>query len=70
MTLVVADDGRGFTAARRKQRPARSCLGLVNIRERAEFIGGTLTVKSAPHEGTTIEVWAPLSGKSAKGKTA
>jgi signal transduction histidine kinase len=34
---------------------------LVNMRERAEFISGTLTVKSVPHEGVVIEVWAPVA---------
>ncbi len=63
VTLSVGDDGRGFAASVRKRRSARSSLGLVNMRERAEFIGGTLTVKSVPREGTTIEIWAPLSTK-------
>jgi len=70
VTLLIADDGRGFTAARHRRRPARSSLGLVNMRERAEFIGGTLTIKSIPREGTTIEVWAPLSRKAVKAKPA
>ncbi|MFM8471510.1 MAG: response regulator [Limisphaerales bacterium] len=70
VTLLIADDGRGFTAARRSQRSARSSLGLVNMRERAEFIGGTLTIKSVPREGTTITVWVPGLKKSLKGKPA
>lgn len=70
VTLLISDDGRGFTAARRRQRSARSSLGLVNMRERAEFINGTLTIKSVPREGTTIAVWVPVSKPSPKGKPA
>ena len=61
VTLRITDDGRGFVAARKRGRAARASLGLVSMRERAEFIGGTLTVKSVPGEGTTLEVWAPLA---------
>ena len=61
VTLRITDDGRGFAAARKRGRAARSSLGLVNMRERAEFIGGTLTVKSVSGAGTTLEVWAPLA---------
>jgi len=62
LLLRIADDGCGFAAARRRATTSRASLGLVNMRERAEFIGGTLTVKSGPREGTVVEAWAPLSG--------
>jgi signal transduction histidine kinase len=34
-------------------------MGLVGMRERAITIGGTLTVFSRPHEGTTVSVRVP-----------
>ena len=50
---MVEDDGVGFTPAV----PARGDhLGLIGIRERAEALGGTLTIESAPGAGTTIAV--------------
>ncbi|MEN9572558.1 MAG: hypothetical protein RL514_413 [Verrucomicrobiota bacterium] len=61
VTLRITDDGRGFAAARKRGRAARSSLGLVNMRERAEFIGGTLTVQAVPGAGATLEVWVPLA---------
>ncbi len=70
VTLSVGDDGCGFAAAARKRRSARSSLGLVNMRERAEFIGGMLTVKSVPREGTTIEVWVPTTKQRNKANPA
>ena len=70
VTLSIGDDGCGFAAAARKPRSARSCLGLVNMRERAEFIGGTLTVTAVPREGTTIEVWVPTTKKRSQAKPA
>jgi signal transduction histidine kinase len=55
--LTVADDGRGFDppAVRRAGRR----LGLVSMRDRASGVGGGLTVRSAPGEGTTIEMEVP-----------
>jgi signal transduction histidine kinase len=55
--LRVTDDGSGFepTAIRRAGRH----LGLVSMRDRSSGVGGTLTVKSAPGKGTTIEMEVP-----------
>ncbi|MFF4155321.1 GAF domain-containing sensor histidine kinase [Streptomyces sp. NPDC001678] len=55
--LRVADDGQGFdpSAVRRAGRH----LGLVSMRDRANGVGGGLTVESAPGKGTTIEMEVP-----------
>lgn len=53
---VVEDDGVGFdpeTAAHDGR------LGLFGMRERAEILGGTLVVESAPRAGTTVFVEVP-----------
>ena len=59
--LVINDDGIGFDAkhhaARRKD---QGVLGLAGMRERAAYVGGTLTVKSGLRAGTEIEVRIPL----------
>lgn len=55
--LVVQDDGCGFlTAAARKPQS----LGLLGLRERAQLLGGSATVRSAPGRGTCVEVRIPL----------
>jgi signal transduction histidine kinase len=53
--LSVADDGVGFDASLR----GIEGLGLRGMRERAERLGGTLRIQSAPGQGTRIEVEAP-----------
>ncbi|MBW1603689.1 GAF domain-containing sensor histidine kinase [Streptomyces sp. JJ66] len=55
--LRVTDDGRGFdpTAVRRAGRH----LGLVSMRDRAGSVGGHLTVRSAPGQGTEITMEVP-----------
>jgi len=55
---IVEDDGQGFDAA--AVHPADHRLGLYGIRERAELLGGTLTVESAPGQGTTLFIEIPL----------
>lgn len=53
--LDVADDGSGFDT-KRKQRG----FGLKTMRERAEGLGGTLTLESEPGSGTAVAVSLPL----------
>jgi signal transduction histidine kinase len=59
--LTIKDDGIGFDPdqppARRK---GKSDFGLLRMRERATYVGGTLIVKSAPRAGTEIVARIPL----------
>ncbi|MEU4169481.1 GAF domain-containing sensor histidine kinase [Streptomyces sp. NPDC026665] len=55
--LHVRDDGSGFDP--HAIRSAGRHLGLVSMRDRASGVGGTLTVESAPGEGTVIEMEVP-----------
>lgn len=60
VTLVVEDNGRGFTLADNWLNLVRQGhLGLVGVRERVESLGGTVKVFSAPGEGATVMVVAP-----------
>ena len=43
-----------------KQKSPRG-FGLISLRERATAVGGTLTVQSAPGEGTSIAAQIPFS---------
>jgi signal transduction histidine kinase len=49
----IIDNGQGFDPQAISDMGG---MGLVTMRERAEQLGGTLTVLSAPGEGTTIKV--------------
>lgn len=57
--LVVADDGNGFPNDWIAVAEDRGSYGMVGMRERAELIGGRLTVTSRPGRGTTVEVIVP-----------
>jgi signal transduction histidine kinase len=57
----VHDDGKGFdTVAVNTNYSSRGSLGMVNMRERAERIDGSLEVESAPGKGTTVTLVVPL----------
>jgi two-component system NarL family sensor kinase len=59
--LLINDDGIGFDAAHHAaRRQGKAVLGLIGMRERAAFVGGTLTVKSGARAGTEIDVRIPL----------
>jgi signal transduction histidine kinase len=51
--LEVADDGAGFDVS---DSEGSAGIGLHSMRERAENLGGTLAVHSAPGQGTSIRV--------------
>ncbi len=58
IVLEVRDDGRGG-AMDHTPESLLGHFGLTGMRERAEAIGGTLQVSSAPDEGTTVRLRAP-----------
>ena len=59
--LDVQDDGRGFDPAAPQPNEEAGGFGLIGIRERAEQLGGSLIVESAPGEGSTLVVSLPLA---------
>ncbi len=60
LALRVRDDGCGFDAERAIPL-AIGHYGLTGMRERAERIGGCLTLKSAPGEGTELLIVVPFA---------
>jgi signal transduction histidine kinase len=59
---MVEDDGPGFDVEAVQGRyDERGSLGLVNMIERAELVGGKLTIASAEGEGTRITLIVPLN---------
>jgi len=62
LMLVIGDDGVGFDVkAVRTGASATATLGLRGMEERAQAVGGTLTVDSAPRLGTQICASFPLA---------
>jgi PAS domain S-box-containing protein len=60
IVMKIRDDGRGFDPKRARMSKGKwGGIGLTNMRERAESLGGTCTVASAPKHGTTITVRVP-----------
>jgi signal transduction histidine kinase len=54
--LVIADDGIGFNVNERPAPDDEQSWGLLNMRERAEAVGGRCHIESYPGEGTRIIV--------------
>ena len=59
--LSVKDDGQGLRVATAKSRKKKAGFGLVNMRERAAFVGSALELISSPRGGTEIVVKVPSS---------
>jgi two-component system nitrate/nitrite sensor histidine kinase NarX len=53
--LLVEDDGEGFAESDREGQPGEH-IGLTVMRERAEKLGGTISIDSEAGEGTRVEL--------------
>jgi signal transduction histidine kinase len=63
LVVEVQDDGAGFNVgAVERSYDQRGSLGLVNMRERAELINGSVHIESVEGRGTRVNVIAPLTG--------
>lgn len=58
LDVTVRDDGVGFDAVRVRARHGHA--GLLGMRERAALAGATLSIDSAPGEGTEVRLRLPL----------
>lgn len=54
--LTIDDDGIGFDPDQIVSGATTSGMGLLNMREMAEFAGGQMTIESRPGQGTRINV--------------
>jgi signal transduction histidine kinase len=64
LELQIRDDGVGFDPATAEA--ARTGLGLHGMGERAALLGGTIEIRSAPGQGTTVHARVPASPEPAE----
>jgi len=61
IVIKIADNGKGFDSdAVNANYDSRGSFGMVNMRERAELLNGTLVLKSVIGKGTLITINIPL----------
>jgi PAS domain S-box-containing protein len=58
--LEIFDDGKAFDVERVMRIKGGRHLGLIDMRERAELLGGTFKIESKPGLGTTLHAQIPL----------
>lgn len=58
--LKIRDDGIGFEKGGPTDEAAGEGIGVMGMRERAEHLGGTFTIRSRPHQGTVVSVSIPM----------
>ncbi len=63
--LRVSDNGVGFRLCDTGSLPAS--FGLAGMRQRAELLGGTLVLRSAPRKGTVVLLELPLHHRDREG---
>jgi signal transduction histidine kinase len=65
VVLEVKDDGTGFEGAGhggpRRRRHSESRFGLALMQDQMRLLGGTLSIRKVPGEGTTVRASVPLA---------
>jgi signal transduction histidine kinase len=69
VALRVADDGRGFDIHRTVE-GTTDHYGIITMRERAEQVGGHVTITSHPGRGTVVEAIVPVAHAQPEGVSA
>ena len=60
LILNIEDNGLGFNVNDQLKKNDEKGSGLLNLRNRAVALNAELTIKSRPHEGTSIFIRMPL----------
>ena len=61
LQMVIEDNGVGFDLPKAMDQAAHSqTLGLLSMLERAELMGGMVTINSTPKQGTSIQMRLPI----------
>ena len=61
LRATIRDDGRGFDPRQEAPRSSSQGMGLLSMRERAELLGGSLSVESLPNGGCEVVLSIPLT---------
>jgi PAS domain S-box-containing protein len=61
LAMMVSDQGQGFNPDILDSYTATRGFGLLSLRERARYIGGSLVIESAPGQGSRFTLTVPIS---------
>ena len=67
LVMSISDNGRGIDLNENFRAKA---FGLMGMRQRAKYAGGSLEIKSYPNKGTTIMVTSPTRQETTDDKSA
>jgi PAS domain S-box-containing protein len=68
LRIMVTDNGKGFPAGESRIGLTSSGFGLLHLRERLAYIGGTFEVASEPGKGTCVTLTVPSIDSDPSGK--
>ncbi len=60
IVMTINDNGKGFQVIGKAGSKKKTRLGLISMRERAEMLGGSFQVSSAPGGPTSVRVEIPV----------
>jgi signal transduction histidine kinase len=60
LRVDVEDHGVGFDSDASARGPTTGTFGLLSVREQLRRLGGSLSIRSAPQQGTTVTLLVPM----------
>ncbi len=66
VVITVTDEGRGFDTAILKNLQSKAGFGLLTIKERLSYMGGSLTIHSTRGKGSTFTLTMPIRSSNDK----
>lgn len=66
LRIIIEDDGVGFEVPKISAKETMRSFGLFNIRERVEYLGGRVKIRTEPGRGTRVTLMAPLQVERGK----
>jgi signal transduction histidine kinase len=60
LSLEVRDNGSGFRMVGEMERAPGDGIGLMGMRERAQHLNGSFAIRSAPGQGTVVNIRIPV----------
>lgn len=68
VTATIRDEGCGFDLPDPEVLSGDGWVGIAGMRERAGLVGGTVSIRTSPGKGTTVQASLPVSGPPREGQ--
>ena len=66
VSILISDNGKGFSMSKYKSSKEKQGLGLAGITERVKLLNGTLEIETEERRGTKLKIMIPINFRNQK----